>query len=151
LYITVTRDLSEGLLTYQPLPLTRVDLGLAIHGLVEVRPCPHGRGLFASRDFEKDSVIRQFDDIVLTSRPTSSPHGKYALRIGEDEYWEGFPVGSPDRWSNFIDHADDPNAVFVIEKKRKRACFKAMKRIVRGEEIFINYMGYYYSNPTYHD
>jgi hypothetical protein len=149
LYITVTRDVSEGLLAYQPLPLTKVALGLAVRGLVEVRPCPHGRGLFARRDVEKYSVIRQFDDIVLTSRPTSAPHGKYALRVGEYEYWDGFPAGSPDEWSNFIDNADDPNAVFVLDKERRRAWLKATEPIKKGREIFIRYRDYYYANPSF--
>ena len=97
-------------------------MGLAIKGLVEVRPCPHGRGLaFASRDIGRGSVIREFEDIVLISHPSSSPHGRYALQIGENEYWDGFARGSPDYWSNFIDHAEYPNAVFVIDRERRRA------------------------------
>ena len=114
-------------------------MGLAIRGLVEVRPCPHGRGLFASRDIARGSVIREFRDIVLTSHPTSTPQGRYALQIGENEYWDGFPRGSPDYWSNFIDHSDDPNAVFVFDEGRTRAWFKATKPIRKGEEIFIRY------------
>jgi len=125
------------------------DLGLAIRGLVEVRPCPHGRGLFASKDIARGSVIREFEDLALTSRPTSTPRGKYALQIGENEYWDGFPRGSPDYWSNFIDHSDDPNAVFVFDSDKKRAWFKAKKRVGKGQELFINYRDYYYSNPVY--
>jgi SET domain-containing protein len=124
-------------------------LGLAIRGLVEVRPCPHGRGLFASKDIAKGSVIREFSDIVLTSHPTSTPQGKYALQIGENEYWDGFAKGNPDYWSNFIDHSDDPNSVFVFEEGRTRAWLKAAKPIRKGEEIFINYRDYHRTNPTF--
>ncbi|HVB95391.1 MAG TPA: SET domain-containing protein [Nitrososphaerales archaeon] len=126
-------------------------MGLSIRGLVEVRPCPHGRGLFASKGIARGSVIREFRDIVLTSHPTSTPRGRYALQIGENEYWDGFARGNPDYWSNFIDHSDDPNSVFVFEEGRTRALLKAAKPIRKGEEIFINYRDYYYSNPTYHD
>ena len=124
-------------------------MALAIRGLVEVKACPHGRGLFASRDIEKGSVIREFDDLVLTSVPTSTPRGKYALQIGENEYWDGFPRGSPDYWSNFIDHSIDPNAVFVIDSDRKSARFKAKRRIKKGEELFINYRDYHRTNPVF--
>ena len=124
-------------------------MGLAIRGLVEVRPCPHGRGLFASKDIPKGSVIGEFRDIVLTSHPTSTPQGKYALQIGEDEYWDGFPKGSPDYWSNFIDHSDDPNSVFVFDEGRTSARLKAAKPIEKGKEIFINYRDYHRTNPTF--
>jgi SET domain-containing protein len=127
----------------------RGDLGLSIRGLVEVRPCPHGRGLFASKDIARGSVIREFRDIVLTSHPTSTPQGRYALQIGENEYWDGFARGSPDYWSNFIDHSDDPNSVFVFEEGRTRAWLKAAKSIRKGEEIFINYRDYHRTNPTF--
>jgi hypothetical protein len=129
--------------------LAESTLGLEFGGLVEVRPCPHGRGLFAVMDIGRGAVIREFDDIVLTSRPTSAPEGKYALQIGENEYWDGFPKDSPDYWSNFIDHSDDPNAAFVIDRKRKRAWLKAERPIRLGQEIFINYRDYHYSNPTF--
>lgn len=136
---------------YQPLRLSRLELGLAIRGLVAVKPCPHGRGLFASRDIAKASVIREFRDLIITPHPTPTPECGYALRIGENEYWDGFPRGSPDYWSNFIDHDDDPNAVFVFDEGKTRARLKAAKRIRKGQEIFINYRDYYYSNPNYHD
>ena len=106
---------------YQPFRFTRLGLGLAIRGLVRVGPCPHGRGLFASKDIARGSVIREFRDLVITSRPSSTPWGRYALQIGENEYWDGFPRGSPDYWSNFIDHSDDPNSVFVFDQGRTSA------------------------------
>ncbi|HVC27740.1 MAG TPA: SET domain-containing methyltransferase [Nitrososphaerales archaeon] len=124
-------------------------MGLAIRGLVEVRPCPHGRGLFACRKIERGSVIREFRDLVLTARPTSTPRGRYALQIGENEYWDGFPRGSPDYWSNFIDHSDDPNAVFVFDDKRTMARLKAAKRIEKGQEIFLRYDSYHSTNPRF--
>lgn len=119
--------------------------------VVEVRPCPHGRGLFARTDIEIGSVIREFDGVVFVTVPTSAPEGKFALRVGESEYWDGFPQGSPDSWSNFIDHSDDRNAVFHFDKEKRRAWLKAAKPIEKGQEIFICYMDYYYSNPPYSD
>jgi hypothetical protein len=116
---------------------------------VEVRRCPHGRGLFARADIEGDSVIREFEGVVFIPRPTSAPEGKYALRIGEKEYWDGFPRGSPDFWSNFIDHSDDPNAVFVFDKERKRAWLKATMAIKKGQEIFLRYDSYFSTNPRF--
>jgi SET domain-containing protein len=117
--------------------------------VVEVRPCPHGKGLFAKADIEEGSVIREFEGVVFTERPTSLSEGRYALRIGEKEYWDGFPHGSPDFWSNFIDHSDDSNAVFVFDKEAKRAFLKAAKAIKKGQEIFLRYDFYYPTNPRF--
>jgi len=118
-------------------------LGLSVPGVVEVRPCPHGRGLFASKDFGAGSMIRKFEDVVLTARP-----GRYALQIGENEYWEGFPRGSRDYWSNFIDHSDDPNAAFSFDDGKATAWLRAVRRIGKGREIFINYTDYHPTNPS---
>jgi SET domain-containing protein len=118
-------------------------------GLVEVRQCPHGMGLFATRDITKGRVIREFEDVLLTPRPTSELRGRYALRIGENEFWGAFPKGSADYWSNFIDHSDDPNVLFIFDKGRKRAWLKAAKPIGRGSEIFLKYDSYFRSNPTF--
>jgi SET domain-containing protein len=124
-------------------------LGFSFRRIVEVRPCPHGRGLFASDDIETGSVVREFDGLVLTSRPASPIEKNHALRIGKDEYWDGFPKGSPDYWSNFIDHGDDPNAVFVFDKEKRKAWLKAAKPIKKGQELFIKYDYYFQSNPTF--
>jgi SET domain-containing protein len=124
-------------------------LGLAIRGLVEVRPCAHGRGLFACKNIGKGSMIREFRDLVLTSHPSPTPSGRYALQIGENEYWDGFPKGSPDYWSNFIDHSDDPNAAFVFDAERTMAWLKALKPVRKGEEIFLRYDAYYSTNPRF--
>jgi SET domain-containing protein len=120
-----------------------------IRGLVGVRPCRHGKGVFANRDIARGGVIREFAPLVVTHAPPSSPDGAYALRIGEHEYWDGFPRGSPDYWSNFIDHSDDPNAVFVFDPEKTRAWLKAAKPIRKGQEIFISYSHYYPTNPTF--
>ena len=117
--------------------------------VVEVRPCPHGRGLFARANIAKGSVIQEFEDVVFTARPTSAPEGKFALRIGENDYWDGFPQASPDSWSNFIDHSDDPNAVFSFDRERKRAWLKAAKTIRKGQEIFLRYDSYFPTNPRF--
>jgi SET domain-containing protein len=125
-----------------------VSLGL-LGGVVEVRPCAHGRGVFASDYIAVGSVIREFGGVALTSRPASSPEGGYALRVGEHEYWDGFPDGSPDYWSNLIDHSDSPNSVFVFDKEGKRAWLKAAKPIEKGQELLINYRDYYPTNPVF--
>ena len=93
-------------------------------------------------------MIREFRDIVLTSNRTSTPSTRYALQIGENVYWDAFPRGSKDYWSNFIDHSDDPNAVFVFDEGRTKAWLKAARGIAKGKEILIDYGHYHPTNPT---
>jgi hypothetical protein len=117
--------------------------------VVEVRPCPHGMGLFATEDIARGKTIREFRDLALSSKPPTGPEARYALRIGEQEYWEAFPVGSPDYWSNFIDHNDAPNAVFIIDREERRAWLRASMAIGKGQEIFLRYDHYFPSNPRF--
>jgi len=64
-----------------------------IPGALEVRDCPHGRGVFALRDFDADGLI----DIVIggdfVEQPRSS--SRYALRIGDRLYWDEVPPDGP--------------------------------------------------------
>lgn len=124
-------------------------VGLAVRGLVEVRPCPHGRGVFATRRFDKGSVIRRFDGLRLLPRPSDAPQGRYALQIGENLYWDGFPRGSADYWSNFIDHSDNPNAAFVFDSGKTKAWLMATRGVAKGQEILIKYDSYYPANPRF--
>jgi hypothetical protein len=122
---------------------------MSLQGLVEVRLCPHGKGLFAIRDIPRDAVIWTFDDVTFTSRPGSPRNRNRALRVGEHEYWDEAREGSSDYWSNFIDHSDDPNAHFVFDRNERKAWFKAKRPIVADEEIFIKYDDYYPTNPVF--
>ena len=120
-----------------------------MHGLVEVRPCAHGKGLFASKDIPTDMVIWRFDDVKFTANPTSPKERRHALQVGDHEYWDEAPEGSPDYWSNFIDHSRDPNARFVFDMENKRAWFKATRPIKTDEEIFIKYDDYHKGNAIF--
>jgi len=122
---------------------------LQYKGRVEVRPCPHGRGLFAMRNLPKGALIFRMNDLVLTSTPTSTPERSFALRVGENEYWDEAPPDSPYYWSNFIDHRKHPNSRFYFDKKNKTATYRTTKPVRKGEEIFIKYDEYFSSNPVF--
>jgi len=122
---------------------------LQYKGRVEVRPCVHGRGLFAMRDLPKGTLIFSMKNLILTPTPVSPPERSFALRVGEDEYWDEAPPDSPYYWSNFIDHSRDPNSRFYIDRKKKTVTFRTTKAVKRGEEIFIKYDDYFPLNPTF--
>jgi len=122
---------------------------LQYKGRVEVRPCPHGSGLFAKKDLPQGALIFSMKDLVLTPTPTSPPERSFALRVGENQYWDEAPPDSPYYWSNFIDHSKHPNSRFYFDKKKKTVTYRTTKPVKKGEEIFIKYDEYFSLNPTF--
>ena len=122
---------------------------LSYKGVVAVRTCPHGRGLFALRDLPSNFVIAEFEDVAFTSNPVSPPERGHALRVGENEYWDEAPRDSPWYWSNFIDHSGKPNSEFTFDRLRRIVRFVVTRAVRKGEELFLKYDDYYPSNPTW--
>jgi hypothetical protein len=120
-------------------------------GLIEVRPCPHGKGLFALFDMSLPTMIIEFPDVKFTSTPKSQPENRYALRVGDNDYWDECPPESDLYWSNFIDHSSNPNAVFVFDLDRTTAWLVTTRPVNKAEELFIKYDDYYPTNPTLFD
>ena len=118
-------------------------------GLVEVRPCAHGRGLFAVRYLPKGKLILHMDDLILTANPRSPPERSWALRVGEREYWDEAPRQSKYYWSNFIDHNDRPNSRFYIDREKRTVTYKTLRPVRKGEELFLDYAEYYPENPVF--
>ena len=118
-----------------------------VEGIVEVRRCPHGRGVFALRDFLQGERIALVVGGDFTHETSSKGH---ALRIGEKLYWDEAPEDSPGFWSNFLDHSSEANCRFVgFDHSLPGATLLATRRIVKGEELFLDYAEYYPDNPTF--
>jgi hypothetical protein len=122
---------------------------MSLKAHVDVRPCPHGKGLFSSMEIPRDAVIWRFDEVTFTSHPRSQRSRNHALRIGEHEYWDEASDGSPDYWANFVDHSDYPNARFVFDRKDMRVWLRATRPIEMDEEILIKYDDYYPTNAVF--
>jgi hypothetical protein len=119
-----------------------------IPGVLEVRSCPHGRGVFAVRDFDEGETVAVVVGGEYTARPRSTRG--YALRIGDELYWDEAPGDSPGYWSNFLDHRGDPNCRFLdFDPSLPGAKLVAIRRIKSGDEMFLNYKDYHPSNPTF--
>ena len=119
-----------------------------VPGVVEVRNCPHGRGVFALRDFDEGATVAMVIGGEFTGRPKSTKG--YALRIGEDLYWDEAPADAPGFWSNFLDHGRDPNCRFLdFDPNLPGAKLVATREIRKGDEMFLNYAEYHRNNPTF--
>jgi hypothetical protein len=123
-------------------------LNEGIPGVLEVRSCSHGKGVFALRDFSEGEVVAVVIGGEYTSRPKSTTG--HALRIGDELYWDEAPPDSAAYWSNFLDHSGDPNCRFQdFNPLLPGANLVATRQISCGDEMFLNYRDYHPSNPTF--
>lgn len=94
-----------------------------------IRPCSHGRGLFASRPIKRGETIVRFSGPrityaqVLRKRKTDNP-----LQIGPDLYIDIRPPAV------IANHSCDPNAGIM-----KDSLLVAIRDIQSGEEICYDY------------
>jgi SET domain len=133
-------------------------LGLAlavekIEGLLEVRGCPHGRGVFAARDFGVGDLIHPMSHMFVTTTPKSPPWKRWAMIIGKTPdgrqlFWDEEDEGSDEYWSNFLDHGQRPNVRFSIDIAKRTASLFAVRPIKAGEELFLDYKEYDPDNWT---
>jgi hypothetical protein len=126
------------------------ELGLSegIEGTLEVRDCPHGRGVFALRDFDEGETVAMVVGGEFVKQPKST--NGYALRIEDNQFWDEIPAGDPAFWSNFLDHDNLANCRFVdFELDLPGARLIAVGRIEKGDELCLNYREYHKSNPVF--
>jgi hypothetical protein len=121
--------------------------GVRIEGLLEVRECPHGRGVFALRNLAPGELIRLMPDMLITTAPKSPPWKRWALIIGRTPegqrlFWDEEADGSSEYWSNFLDHGQEPNVRFSIDIGTRTARLLAVSSIKSGEELLLNYKEY---------
>ncbi len=84
----------------------------------------HGRGLFAARDLEADTLI-----LTIEGRPTQED-GVHVIWVHVGEAMEGFEITNEAR---YVNHSRSPNAAFFDEE------LWSLRRIRKGEEITHHY------------
>jgi hypothetical protein len=119
-----------------------------VSGVLEVRDCPHGRGVFALKDFNEGETIAIVVGGKFVRHPISTKG--YALRVGDELYWDEASVDEPGYWSNFLDHSGATNCSFVdFEPALPGARLVAIRKIRDGDEMFLNYRDYHPDNPVF--
>lgn len=91
----------------------------------------HGYGVFALKNIRKGEKIEECY-FLLSNRGGDKGledfyfdvKGKYAIFTG---------------YGSIYNHADEPNADYSINRKKRITTIKAIKTIRKGEEIFISY------------
>jgi len=125
-----------------PIPVRFPDEKTKVTGeSVEVKPCEHGHGVFATQDFEEGEAIQTFKAPFVEGDEDPSKDGT-ALRVGE-LWWNGPKSGTGEEWANFLDHSDTPNASFFdFDIEKGTGSLIAIQPIGRGDEILIDYGEY---------
>ncbi|MDA4135523.1 MAG: SET domain-containing protein [Thaumarchaeota archaeon] len=119
-----------------------------IQGVLEVRKCPHGKGVFALRDFNEGELVAMVVGGRFVAHPRSTKG--YALRLGDELYWDEASVEDPGYWSNFLDHTRNANCKFVdFEPDIPGAKLVVTRKMRKGDEMFLNYRDYHPSNPVF--
>ena len=99
-----------------------------------------GKGLFARRTIYKDDTIGAYTGIVLTDDQTNAEpycESHYILWVCKD--CNIVSEGDSASYTRYINHSQEPNARFVVSTRWKKARVVAIKRILKGQELFIDY------------
>lgn len=96
-----------------------------------------GRGLVAAKDFKKGQIVESSHIIVLdiddhkTLQPT-------LLNLYVFE-WRGNDVAVALGNGSLFNHAKPANVTYSNDYKHEKIVFRALRRIKKGEQLFVNY------------
>src|SRR3989442_12862019 len=95
-------------------------------GALEVKGCPHGRGVFSKRKFGVGELIQTAGSLAITTTPRSPPWKRWALIIGKTRegkhlVWDEEDEGSVNYWPNFLDHRPKAKVRLLIDAKKRTA------------------------------
>ncbi|MFA6049947.1 MAG: SET domain-containing protein-lysine N-methyltransferase [Candidatus Paceibacterota bacterium] len=107
--------------------------------LLKLIQTPKGRGLAATCNIQSGTIVEVSPTILI---PRSAAE---ALEIaGIDSYpfiWDDFHLALAMGLGSFFNHSYVPNAEFDLLEETQQIKFSAIKNILQGEEVSINYNG----------
>jgi len=95
-----------------------------------------GFGVFAGKDFSKDSLIDVSPFIEIDEIESENLISSYIFKshLDENKYLVVFGNGS------LFNHSDSPNIFYSFDESRPRLLFfYALRPLKKGEELFISY------------
>ena len=106
---------------------------------MEVRHSKFGRGVFATRDYSNGEIIEVCPVIVLDEADTKIIDKtilyNYYFSWGADIDKAAIALGN----GSLYNHSYHPNAKYIKKFDKDEVHFVAIKTILNGEEIFVNY------------
>jgi SET domain-containing protein len=104
-----------------------------------------GRGVFAKKDIKKDTIIDIAHVVPLPNKDYKKIKKtilyNYCYIWEDPKYKSEFKNAITLSISQFINHSYEPNVKYLYDYKLKAMEFSAVRDIVKGEEILVNYNG----------
>lgn len=97
----------------------------------------HGYGVFAGKTIQKGEKIEECY-FLLSKKGDLALEDFYFDARGMNALFLGF--------GSIYNHADKPNADYLINYKKRIATIKATRRIKKGEEIYVDYGDEWFSD-----
>lgn len=91
----------------------------------------HGYGVFAEKNIKKGEKIEECYMIISKRGGDKALEDFYFDAKGKYALFTGFGI--------IYNHADTPNADYILNIKKRLVTIKAVKPIRKGDEIFITY------------
>lgn len=105
--------------------------------LIVKKSSMHGYGVFAGKTIRKGEKIEECY-MIITRGGDKKLEDYYFDANGKHAIFTGFGI--------IYNHADDPNADYTLNFKRRIATFTAERTIPKGEEIFVSYGDKWFSD-----
>lgn len=108
---------------------------------MEIQSNTHGRGVYATRPYKKGALIELCQLIILneTDRKKIDQTSlyNYYFSWGENDKQAAIALG----YGSLYNHSYSPNAVYEKDLAINKIRFTAIREILSGDEITINYNG----------
>ena len=101
---------------------------------IEIREGPHGRGVFAARDFASGETIEICPTIEIGDADAGGLLGNYVISSNRDPKLNVFMLG----YGSLYNHSGEPSAEY-LDNENDSLVFVALRDIAEGEEITIDY------------
>lgn len=98
----------------------------------------HGYGVFAGKTIKEGELIEECYALIMRGKDKVLEDYYFDAGKGKDAVLTGFGM--------IYNHAENDNAEYTINAKKNLATFKAIKKIAKGEEIFVSYGDEWFSS-----
>ena len=119
---------------------------------VEVKPSSianAGLGVFAGRDFSSQATVCEYKGRLLATEvaESSSYASDYCLRLSRAWSLDAQHVFSEGKYVNDGIFSQRQNVRFSVNHRTRRVVLKALRKISKGEELFVSYGLDYWTWP----
>jgi len=112
-----------------------IDILIPSTKLIITKSDIHGWGVFTSEDIEEKEIIEEVPFIVVPLSEISS----YSITYRYTYYFSSTHCILPFGCAGLYNHSYSPNVDFKLDENRQTITHYSIKKIKKGEEIFINY------------